>query len=63
MRKGFCFLLLFMFSLLTVQPSYAEKFKPEYKMHVNVSENTAWGQAALMFANRVKELSGGKMNI
>ena len=27
--------------------------KPDYKMHVNVGENTAWGQAALMFANKV----------
>lgn len=40
-----------------------EKFKPEYKMHVNVGENTAWGQAALMFANRVRELTDGKMNV
>lgn len=65
MRKALSVLFCFIFSLLLVaQPSYAQqKFKPEYKMHVNVSENTAWGQSALMFANRVKELTGGKMNI
>lgn len=38
-------------------------FKPEYKMHVNVGENTAWGQAALMFSNKVREYTDGKMNV
>ncbi|MDR1885026.1 MAG: TRAP transporter substrate-binding protein DctP [Synergistaceae bacterium] len=38
-------------------------FKSEYKMHVNVGENTAWGQAALMFANKVNDYTGGKVNI
>lgn len=57
-----CLCVLFTFGVFQVSAS-EEKFKPEYKMHVNVGENTAWGQAALMFANKVKESTGGKMNI
>ena len=38
-------------------------FKSEYKMHVNVGENTAWGQSAAMFAEKVKEYTEGKVNI
>ncbi len=37
--------------------------KKEYKMHVNVGENTAWGQSALMFSNKVRDYTGGKVNI
>jgi tripartite ATP-independent transporter DctP family solute receptor len=45
-------------------PQAAEAaFKSEYKMHVNVGENTAWGQAALLFADRVREYTDGKVNI
>ena len=37
--------------------------KKEYKLSVNVSEETAWGKGAAKFAELVKNKSEGKINI
>jgi tripartite ATP-independent transporter DctP family solute receptor len=55
--------VLLALALLLPSASGEAAFKPEYKMHVNVGENTAWGQSALMFANKVREYTDGKLNL
>lgn len=39
------------------------KYKPEYKLSVNISEVTPQGKAVAWFAKEVKERTGGKINI
>ena len=62
-RKMLVLSILALLSLSAAAMAAEAAFKPEYKMHVNVGENTAWGQSALMFAERVKEYTEGKVNI
>ena len=67
MKRFLCsvlFAALFALVFQVVGVSSADAaLKKEYKMHVNVGENTAWGQSALMFSNKVKEYTDGKVNI
>ncbi len=62
-RKMFLLLAVtaVLFSLLVLPASAA--FKPEYRMHVNVAETTSWGHMCSIFAQKVKEYTGGKVNI
>jgi tripartite ATP-independent transporter DctP family solute receptor len=49
------------FFLLT--PVQAASYKPEYKLSLVIGPQTAWGQAAVKFADLVRERTGGKINI
>lgn len=62
MRKSFTVSLL-VFLLLSSAGAASAAYKAEYRLHTTVSENTSWGQAALLFANKVKEYTGGRVNI
>ena len=55
--------VLTILAVLCLAVSAEAALKSEYKMHVNVGENTAWGQAAAMFSEKVKEYTDGKVNI
>lgn len=39
------------------------QFKDEYKLTMNVSNETAWGKGGVKFAELVKEYTGGKINV
>lgn len=60
-QKLFClFIMIFYFSLVIVGCTQRKK---EFKLSVNLSKETAWGQGAARFAELVHERSFGKINI
>lgn len=62
MRKIFSIVILITM-LLSLTGIASAAYKKEYRLHTTVSENTSWGQAALLFCNKVKEYTGGSVNI
>lgn len=62
-KKVTLFALVLALGCASLAAAAEAALKSEYKMHVNVGENTAWGQSALMFANKVKEYTDGKVNV
>jgi tripartite ATP-independent transporter DctP family solute receptor len=49
--------------IMTGGAVYAEDFKTEYRMTVNVGPNFYWGMGAAKFAELVKEKTNGKINV
>lgn len=62
MRKLLSIVLLVIF-LFSYEGVASAAYKTEYRLHTTVSENTSWGQAALLFCNKVREYTNGKVNI
>jgi len=54
--------LVLLFGLASVDVASAA-LKGEYKLTMNVTTDTAWGQGGVKFAELVKEYTGGKVNV
>ena len=49
--------------LLGVDPAAAQSYKAEFKNSLVTAANTSWGEAAIKFADLVKERTQGRINI
>lgn len=63
MRKFIALSLVTVFCALTISTTAFAALKTEYKMTCNLTENTTWGQAVVLFSKLVKERTDGKVNI
>ena len=54
--------LVLVFGLASVDTAQAA-LKGEYKLTMNVTTDTAWGQGGVKFAELVKDYTGGKVNV
>lgn len=56
-------LAVWIFAWVALQPAFAQAFKKEYKLQVNVGPSYYWSMGAARFARTVEEKTGGRIHI